>query len=152
MNNDDNGLDFEVDSTGTSRPSIYSSYLKNDPERQNVARQSYRFPIHKIEAIEVAIADQIFKLMNIVVNNRTGIGIQLENETVLSPGQDLSDIHFKLLGNEFNLQGRVRQISPDNFGKYICGIELTDLTDADQQTLQRLVHTLRSRLFAENEP
>lgn len=149
MSTDNDGLDFEFDVMDES--SFAQSSLKKDPKLQEISRQSFRFPIEKFAAITIEIKGQQFDLINIVTQERTGLGIRLKGGEPFHLAQQLSDIAFKLDNIEFNVQGQVQHISPDGLGDYLCGIELIDLHPEDKQRLHAFVEKLREELFQEND-
>jgi hypothetical protein len=148
MSADHDNLDIEFEVMDES--SLAQGPLQSDPAPRKVPRQSYRFPIPKIDAVTVQINGQQFDLINIVAHERTGLGVRLRGGETLHLGQQLSGISFKLDNDEFRLEGLVQHISPDNFGNYLCGIELLKLHPEDRQRLLAFVEKLRSELFNKN--
>jgi hypothetical protein len=145
--NDNNGLDFETDSMDESQNQTGPASLQDNPGLKDISRHSFRLPIQKIGTVEVSIAEHTLALVNIVVNDRIGIGVRVPNDSIFTRDQELPSIRFKLLDQDFSFQGKVQHISPDVTGHYLCGILLTQLTDKDRSTLKILAHKLHSEIF-----
>jgi hypothetical protein len=145
INND--GLDFETGTPDVSRNPSTASSRKHDLELKDIARHAFRFPIQKIGTVKVSIADHTLDLVNIVVNDTTGIGVRLHRQDIFSVDEELPVIRFKLLDKDFILTGTVQHISPDVSGHYICGIILNRLTAEDRQALRTFTRKLHAELF-----
>ena len=145
INND--GLDFETGTPDELQNSSTAASPKLDPELKDISRHAFRFPIQKIGTVKVSIAEHNLDLVNIVVNDKTGIGVRLRREDTFARDQEISIIRFKLFDQDFSFQGKVQHISPDVAGHYLCGIMLTRLTDEEKTILKILVQRLRSELF-----
>ena len=143
MNNDaTNSLDFEV---GPEEDSPASA--KEGPELQEAPRKSFRFPIRKVGSVKVQIADHSLDLVNLVTQNKTGIGVRVTSNNTFSISQHLQNIKFSLEGTDFELQGIVQHISADGVGHYLCGIELIEMSAEDTDALQRYIEELRTKIF-----
>lgn len=145
--NDNNGLDFETDSMDESQNQTNPPSLQNNPEMKDISRNSFRLPIEKIGTVEVTIGEHTLDLVNIVVDDRTGIGVRVFRGDIFTRDQKLPIIQFKLLDQDFSFQGEVQHISPDMTGHYLCGILLTHLTDEERSTLKTMAHKLHSKIF-----
>ena len=144
---DNNGLEFETDTMDGSQHQSPPASLKDNPGLKDVSRQSFRLPIQKIGTIKVAIAEHTLDLVNIVVNDRIGIGVRVFRDDVFARDQELPIIRFKLLDQDFSLQGKVQHISPDVAGHYLCGIMFTQLADEETSILKNLAKKLHSEMF-----
>ena len=142
MNDDTTSLDFEV---GPEKDT--PSSLKNSPQLQEASRQSFRLPIQKVGSVKVQISDHSLDLVNLVARNKTGIGVRVSSSDTFSIGQQLQNIQFSLGDTDFDLQGRVQHISPDNVGCYLCGIELIDMSVENTDALHRYIDELRTNIF-----
>lgn len=142
-----NGLEFEVGTPDGSQNQSAGPSRKDDPELKDISRQSFRFPVQKIGAVKVLIADHTLDLVNIVVNDKAGIGIRLPQDDTFALNEELPVIRFKLFDKDFELAGKVQHISPDVTGHYICGIMLVRLTADDKQGLRAILQKLHSELF-----
>jgi hypothetical protein len=145
--NDNNGLEFETGTMDGPQPQNDPASLKDKQDLNDLSRQSFRLPIQKIGTIKIAIADQTLNLVNIVVNDRIGIGVRVFRDDIFAREQEIPSIRFKLFGQDFNFQGRVQHISPDVAGHYLCGIMLTQLTDEQKSILKNSVQKLYTELF-----
>lgn len=142
------GLEFESEGRESPSTSPAHTSIKNDPELKRISRHSYRFPIDDTVAAKVRINGREFELVNLVDNNRAGIGILLlqERET-FAIGEELTAIRLTLPEKTLNLQGTVIHISPDGLGNYLCGIEFAAVTEEDRQALAAFSAACRSRLL-----
>jgi hypothetical protein len=145
--NDTNGLDFEIDPMDESHHQTDSDSLKGQPDLKNISRQSFRLPIQKIGTVKVSIDEHTLDLVNIVVNDRMGIGVRVAKDDIFASDQQLPSIRFKLLDQDFSFQGKVQHISPDVAGHYLCGIMLTQLTDTDKSVLKNQAQRLHAEMF-----
>ena len=142
-----NGLDFETDTMDGSQHQTPPASLKDNPERNDVSRQSFRLPIKNIGTVKVSIAEHTLDLVNIVVNDRLGIGVRVSRDDIFARDQELPSIRFKLLDHDLSFQGKVQHISPDVAGHYLCGIMLIRLTDEEKSVLKHLAQKLHSEMF-----
>ena len=142
-----NGLDFETDTMNGSQHQSPPASSKDNPELKDVSRQSFRLPIQKIGTVKVSIAEHTLDLVNIVVNDRIGIGVRVFKDDIFARDQELPSIRFKLLDQDFSFQGKVQHISPDVAGHYLCGIMLIRLADEEKSILKNLAQKLYSALF-----
>ena len=145
--NDNNGLEFETGTMDESQPQTDPASLKDTQDLKDVPRQSFRLPIQKIGTVKVSIAEHTLDLVNIVVNDRIGIGVRVFRDDVFARDQELPIIRFKLLDSDFSLQGKVQHISPDVAGHYLCGIMLIRLADEEKSILKNLAQKLHSEMF-----
>ncbi len=145
--NDTNGLDFEIDPMDESQHQTDSDSSKGHPDLKNISRQSFRLPIQKIGTVKVSIDEHTLDLVNIVVNDRMGIGVRVAKDDIFASDQELPVIRFKLLDQDFSFQGKVQHISPDVAGHYLCGIMLTQLTDTDKSVLKNQAQRLHAEMF-----
>ncbi len=145
--NDNNGLEFETGTMDESQPQTDPASLKDTQDLKDVPRQSFRLPIQKIGTVKVSIAEHTLDLVNIVVNDKIGIGVRVFRDDIFSRDQEIPSIRFKLLDQDFNFQGKVQHISPDVVGHYLCGIMLTRLTDEEKTILKNLTQKLYSEMF-----
>jgi hypothetical protein len=104
-------------------------------------------PIKKIGTIKVTIVDHTLDLVNIVVNDRIGIGVRVLRDDIFIREQELPTIRFRLFDQDFNFQGKVQHISPDVAGHYLCGIMLTQLTDEQKSILKNSAQKLHTEMF-----
>ena len=145
--NDNNGLDFETGTMDGSQHQTDPASLKDKQGMEDLSRQSFRLPIQKIGTIKVTIADHTLDLVNIVVNDRIGIGIRVLKDDIFTREQELPAIRFRLFDQDFNFQGQVQHISPDVAGHYLCGIMLTQLSDEQKSILKNLAQKLHTEMF-----
>ena len=146
INND--GLDFETGTPDELQNSSADASPKHDPELKDISRHAFRFPIQKIGTVKVSIAEHNLDLVNIVVNDKTGIGVRLRQKDTFARDQEIPIIRFKLFDQDFSFRGKVQHISPDVAGRYLCGIMLTRLTDEEKTILKILVQRLHSEIFS----
>ncbi len=146
MNQENNdGLEFDVAADDTAQN---HSSTDDKSQLKRLLRESYRLPVKTLKSFKVQINQIDFVPLNLVVGDRSGVGIMLEDKILFSEGEQLNKIQLTLDGKDIFAQGKIQHISPNGDGNYICGIELLDLGKKDSATLKKFSKKCYSKLFS----
>lgn len=147
---ENNGLDFEVSNGSSPQHQSGRSSLQNDPDLKKVFRKSFRLPLDKKNPMRVHVGNSHYDLINMVAFEKVGIGIgvRVSQKEDFSLGDELTSVQFDLGEKHFNVIGKVRHISPEHDGAYICGIELIHLDEKDLDALKSYIQKYHDEMFS----
>ena len=147
---ENNGLEFEVNNSSTPQHQSGRSSLQSDPNLKKVFRESFRLPFDKGNPTKVHVGNSHYDLINIVAFEKVGmgIGVRVNQKEDFSLGDELSSIQFELNAKHFDVRGKVRHLSPEHDGAYICGIELIHLDKKELDALKSYIQKCHDEMFS----
>jgi len=113
---------------------------------EQITRDIFRIPVLETHDVTALLEKQNFPVINV---GSKGIGILLTDEESFPVSDQIFDIMLRLMGKEFELQGKIVHVSPHESGNYLCGIELLDLNNECEQTIASYIKNHRSSMFIE---
>ncbi len=112
---------------------------------EEIMRRSFREPILDDDGVTVEIKGKRYEVLDV---GSRGIGINIPSKDVLSPGAAY-EVTLIVGGKNLTLQGQVAHITPEAEGSSNChcGIELTNMSDDAEKTLQEFLIQHHTKLF-----
>ncbi len=109
-----------------------------------VIRKTFRVPLSGTDVLNAQINSKSYDLFNV---SETGICIQLKTSDLFLVGDRLDNIKLTLDELSLNVAGIVMHVSPSEYGHYLCGIRLVEMTVTGQRKLKKFVKSNRRKLL-----
>lgn len=138
--------DSGKDSGETAEESLELEPLEEGPDFDRHLRKSYRVYVKDREDCTVTIENKPYPLKDVSL---TGLGVGIETQMVLSPGQfpgeTIDGVRLDLAGRFIeDLECRIVHISPDADNQMVCGMVWLNPTHEKERQLLDIVKSLKS--------
>jgi len=137
-------LEFEESDLDKLRNRLAASPALKGEKEEEIKRHSFRVPCLETDNAEVIIKGKSYPVINV---GSRGLGLILPDEHSLQEGEELNTMKFRMLGQEFTLQGRVVHISMEEDNTYLCGVALTGMGEEQSAKIRALIQSRRQALF-----